>query len=160
MAAMSDPESLLISVEPVDSVDARRLVAELDSYLTDLYPPDENFTELPAEDTTAGRGAFLVLRLSGEAVACGAVRLLSPSVAEIKRMYVVPSARRRGLSRALLAELETQARRLGPTSIIVETGVRQAEALRLYESAGYARIPCFGEYAASRSSICFEKPLE
>jgi putative acetyltransferase len=154
------PGAVLISPEPIDSPLARRLLAELDGLLEDLYPPEENFLELPAEHVGEGRGVFLVLRLDGEPVGCGAVRLLSASTAEIKRMYVAGGARGRGLSRLLLAELEARARRLGATSVLLETGDRQAEALGLYRSAGYSPVPCFGGYASSPSSLCFEKRLD
>ncbi|MGA8717932.1 MAG: GNAT family N-acetyltransferase, partial [Solirubrobacteraceae bacterium] len=85
--------------------------------------------------------------------------VISPGVAELKRMYVVPAARGRGLSRAVLSELETRATALGATRVVLETGDKATAALALYESAGYARIPCFGAYAASPTSICFEKRL-
>jgi len=156
---MTDPASVVIAAEPIDSDDARRLIAELDGHLSGVYPPEETFFALTAQDTTADRGVFLVLRLGRRPAACGAIRMRSPSEAEVKRMYVVPSARGRGLSRMLLAELETRARTLGARRIVLETGDRQVAALGLYESAGYSRIPCFGEYVVSSSSICLGKAL-
>jgi putative acetyltransferase len=103
------------------------------------------------------RGVFLVARLDGEPAGCGALRPLEADIAEVKRMFVEPWARRRGLARRLLAELETAARHLGYRGVRLETGVRQPEAVRLYESAGYVRIPCYGKYAGAPLSICFEK---
>jgi GNAT superfamily N-acetyltransferase len=103
--------------------------------------------------------------LDGAPAGCGAVRMLPADgilgggVAELKRMYVVPAERGRGLSRAILSELETRAPGLGATRVVLETGDKAHAALGLYESAGYARIPCFGAYAASPTSICFEKRL-
>jgi putative acetyltransferase len=74
-------------------------------------------------------------------------------------MYVVPAVRGRGVSRAILSELETRASALGATRVVLETGDKADAALSLYESTGYLRIPCFGANAASRTSICFEKRL-
>ncbi len=74
-------------------------------------------------------------------------------------MYVVPAARGRGLARAILNTLEDRAAALGASRVVLETGDKALAALGLYESAGYARLPCFGAYAASPTSICFEKRL-
>jgi putative acetyltransferase len=74
-------------------------------------------------------------------------------------MYAVPGARGQGLGRRVLVELEEHARRLGYRGIVLETGVQQVEAPRLYRSAGYAPIPCYGAYAGPPISRCFEKPL-
>ncbi|HKX71843.1 MAG TPA: GNAT family N-acetyltransferase, partial [Acidimicrobiales bacterium] len=78
---------------------------------------------------------------------------------EIKRMYTAPAARRRGVSRALLARLETEAVRLGYRRLQLETGDRQPEAIALYESAGYGHIPTYGQYAGDELSVCFAKDL-
>ncbi|HVP74884.1 MAG TPA: GNAT family N-acetyltransferase [Gaiellaceae bacterium] len=104
-------------------------------------------------------GVFLVVREDGRAIGCGGVCRFDETRAELKRMYVVPEARGRGLGRRLLDELEAEARRLGYTGIVLETGDRQPEALGLYESAGYERIPCYGVYATRALSLCFEKHL-
>jgi GNAT superfamily N-acetyltransferase len=74
-------------------------------------------------------------------------------------MYVVPEARGRGLGRRLLEELEAAARGLGYTSLVLETGDRQPEALGLYASAGFERIPCYPPYDSRELSLCFEKRL-
>ena len=149
--------------EPLDSPVARKLIAELNAELSRNYTPEQRFHSLAGEEVAEGAGAFLVVWLDGTPAGCGAVRMLSavatlgPAVAELKRMYVVPASRGRGLSRAVLTELEARAVALGATRIVLETGVYQPAAIGLYESAGYARIPCFGAYAASPTSICFEK---
>ncbi len=80
-------------------------------------------------------------------------------VAEIKRMYTSPSARRRGVSRAVLARLESEAIRLGYRRLQLETGLRQPEAMALYEASGYHRVPNYGMYAASDLSVCFGKDI-
>ena len=90
---------------------------------------------------------------------CGAIRLLKDGNAEVKRMYVVDAARGLGLGRRMLAALEQEAKAIGATGIVLETGTRQPEALGLYASAGYERIQPFGEYVGSPSSVCMAKTL-
>ena len=91
---------------------------------------------------------------------CGAVRRLDETTAELKRMYVEPSARGRGVGRALVEALEREAHRIGVAQVVLETGTRLAPAIRLYESLGYSRIPLFGEYLASpETSLCFGKSI-
>jgi GNAT superfamily N-acetyltransferase len=74
-------------------------------------------------------------------------------------MFVVPSARERGIGGNILADLEAWAIAAGMTRIVLETGDRQDAAIRLYERCGFVAIPCFGKYADSKSSRCFEKIL-
>ena len=104
-------------------------------------------------------GVFLAVRDDGRAIACGGVARFDETRAELKRMYVVPESRGRGLGRVLLEALEDEARRLGYTGIVLETGKDQAEALGLYVSAGYQAIPCYGPYAGQEISRCVEKRL-
>ncbi|MGY1856447.1 GNAT family N-acetyltransferase [Modestobacter sp. SYSU DS0290] len=95
----------------------------------------------------------------GTPVGCGALRPLGPREAEIKRMYVVPAARGRGVSRQLLAGLEAEALRRGWSTLKLETGPRQPEAVGLYTSAGYRPIPTFGHYVDDPFSLCFAREL-
>jgi GNAT superfamily N-acetyltransferase len=150
---------------------AQRLVAALDADLDERYAaddadmegePDHAMLNVLTADVAPPLGCFLVAWVDGEAVGCGAVRPAptgEEGTAEIKRMYVAPAARGRGISRALLAALENRARELGYGRVILETGIRQQEAMALYESAGYMPIPNYGGYRASVLSRCFEKPL-
>jgi GNAT superfamily N-acetyltransferase len=144
---------LTVAAEPLDSAEARRLIGELDAHLAGLYPPEENFLSLPVADI------FLIARVDGQAVGCGAVRFIDETTAEVKRMYVAPPARGAGVAWRMLSELEAFARGKGATRLVLETGERQPEAIALYERAGFTLIPCFGEYASSKSSRCFEKLL-
>ncbi len=102
---------------------------------------------------------FLIARIESEPVGCGAIRRLDDDTAEVKRMYVVPSARRRGIARRLLAELERRAAEFGYRTLRLETGDLQIEAIALYESCAWGRIEAFGEYVGSPISVCFEKHL-
>jgi GNAT superfamily N-acetyltransferase len=99
---------------------------------------------------------------AGAVVACGALRALGADVAELKRMYVVPVARRRGLSKALLTALEASAAARGWTTLRLETGPRQPEAIALYEGAGYRPIDAFGAYVDApdaAESLFYERVL-
>ena len=158
-AATGAAVRLVLRAEPPGTAHARRLTGALDAFLGSLYPPDENFLALPDSDVSQDRGTFLVGWAGGRAIACGAIRLISGSTGEVKRMWVDPAGRGFGHGRALLAELERWAVGRGAERVVLETGDLQVEALNLYRSSGYREIPCFGEYAASPSSLCFEKRL-
>jgi ribosomal protein S18 acetylase RimI-like enzyme len=98
----------------------------------------------------------------GAPVGCGALRPLDVEVAEIKRMYVVPAARRRGLARTLLAALEAEAAGRGWTALRLEVGPAQPDAVALYTGAGYRSIAAFGHYIGDRDdwSLYFERSLD
>jgi putative acetyltransferase len=156
----SVPAPLVIAPEPLTSPDVQALIALLDAELTERYPnPEDNFFELAEEQVDGRQGVLLVARMDGVPVGCGALRRLDPATGEIKRMYVAPSARGGGIGGRILAELERHARVLGIRRLLLETGDRQVEAVRLYKRAGYARVPCFGEYAAAPLSLCMGKNL-
>jgi len=141
------------------SADAAPLIAALNAELKATFPePGATHVSLTGAQVEAGDGAFLVAYLDDVAVGCGAVRRLDEATAELKRMYVDPSVRGRGIGRALVETLEREARQLGVTRIVLETGTRLAAAIRLYEGMGYERIPLFGEYVSSPdTSLCFGK---
>ncbi|WP_328312349.1 GNAT family N-acetyltransferase [Streptomyces sp. NBC_00442] len=80
--------------------------------------------------------------------------------AELKRMYVVPEARGQGLARRILAALEADARAAGRTRMVLETGIKQPEAITLYRSTGYEPCEKFGHYRTYDSSRCFAKRLD
>jgi GNAT superfamily N-acetyltransferase len=104
-------------------------------------------------------GRFFVAWAGHEPVGCGGICPLEEGVAQLRRMYVVPGARRLGVARRLLALLEDTARALGYRSIRLETGTAQPEAVEMYRAAGYDAIPAYGEYAGDPRSLCFEKRL-
>jgi GNAT superfamily N-acetyltransferase len=97
----------------------------------------------------------------GSPLGCGALRPLEPGAAELKRMYVVPAARGRGVSRLLLDGLEAAARTRGWTTLRLETGPRQPEAAGLYTAAGYSRVGPFGGYVATDrgGSLYFQRNI-
>jgi GNAT superfamily N-acetyltransferase len=117
--------------------------------------------EVTPQMVTRPSGAFVVAWLDAEPVGCGAVRALrdQPGVGEIKRMYTDPAARRRSVSRMVLARLEAIAVELGYHRLQLETGTPQPEAIGLYESAGWHRIEPYGLYRDAPTSRCFAKDL-
>ena len=146
---------------PLTSPDASRLIAALNAELKATFPePGATHFSLTGAEVGEGGGAFVVAYLNGTAVGCGAVRRLDDTTAELKRMYVDPLVRGQGIGRALVESLELEARMLGVTSLVLETGKRLAPAIGLYQAMGYTRIPLFGEYLASPdTSVCFGKSL-
>lgn len=108
----------------------------------------------------AGPGdTYLVVYSAGMPVACGALRMLSGTTVEVRRMFVRPRCRRQCIARALLAELEFRARQLGYAVTRLETGRRQSPAMALYASCGFERIPPFGQHAQDPTSVCLEKSV-
>ena len=98
-----------------------------------------------AEQMSPPGGTFVVIYEDGAPVAGGGVKRLSDDVGEIKRMYVAPEARSRGLARMLLAALEDAARALGYARVRLDTGPRQPHARALYESTGYREIERYND---------------
>lgn len=94
-----------------------------------------------------------------EPVGCGAIKEIAPQVAEVKRMYTRSGHRGMGIAAELLGELEYWASELGMEKCVLETGLRQPEAIALYVKCGYTRIPNYGQYAGIANSVCFEKRL-
>ncbi len=93
-------------------------------------------------------------------VACGAIRAFDPDAVEVKRMFVLPEHRGRGIAAAVLSELETWASQLGYVRCILETGKKQPEAIRLYQKSGYQIMPNYGQYAGVENSVCMEKTIQ
>ena len=149
-----------IAVEPFDSPDGRRLVAALDAHLASRYSPDQMFgPHLKAEMVAPGVGTFVIARADGVAIGCGALRRRDEATVEVKRMYVEPEVRGRGVARQILEHLETAARAMGAHRLVLETGIYQDEAIGLYRSVGFGPIDCFDEYFGVPTSLCFEKAL-
>jgi GNAT superfamily N-acetyltransferase len=148
------------TVRPLAYTDAvvRALEAELQQEYVERYGGADEAPVDPAEFAPPG-GVFVVGFADGEPVASGGFRRHSEQVAEIKRMYVVEDRRGVGYARRLLAELEARAADVGYQQIILETGLRQPEAIALYESSGYQPIEGFGFYANQALSRSFAKDL-
>ena len=146
--------------EPLDSPVAQQLIAALNAELSARYPEaGANHFRLDPQEVAPGRGAFLVIREGERAIGCGAIRRLESGAAEIKRMFVVPDRRGHGVGRQVLEALEEAARGLGANRLVLETGVRQPDAIALYRKCGFTVIPAFGEYIGSELSLCMSKTL-
>jgi DNA-binding MarR family transcriptional regulator/ribosomal protein S18 acetylase RimI-like enzyme len=152
VAAMAEVGRLLeVSGARVERVDPASLAARwcVSQYFAELANRFEGGFDpaksIPADDAELipPRGAFLVVTIDGEPVACGAVKSVSPGVGSIKRMWVAGSVRGLGLGRRILVALESQARDLGLTMLRLETNRALVEAIRLYLSSGYAEVAPF-----------------
>jgi putative acetyltransferase len=102
----------------------------------------------------------VVLYQDGEPLSCGAIKESMPGSMEVKRMYTVPSARGKGLAVKVLTELEKWAAELNYAKCVLETGLKQPEAIALYTKCGYKVIANYGQYAGIENSVCFEKTVD
>ena len=148
-----------IRLEDPDQPEIHALLAASDAYMAALYPAESNHL-LDIGSLRRPEVRFLVARLDGRAVGCGAVVAAGGDGAEIKRMFVASTARGRNIGRRLLDGLEALAIEGGIRWLRLETGIKQPEALALYRSAGFAEIGPFGSYAADPLSIFMEKKIQ
>jgi GNAT superfamily N-acetyltransferase len=144
---------VLIESRPVHDPELAALVAAQQRALRDADGGLDGVT-YPAHDCS-----YLVVVVDRRVVACGAWQPLGEGVAEIKRMFVRPAHRRRGVARQLVGALEEEALAAGRPIVRLETGTYLPAALALYRAAGYLPIPVFGEYVGNPFSVCFEKRL-
>jgi GNAT superfamily N-acetyltransferase len=136
----------------------RPLLEEVQQDLAARYGgPDE--TPVAPDEFTPPHGAFLVVTVDGAPAGCAGLRRHDDDAAELKRMYVRPAFRRRGVARWLLGAVEDRARELGYRRLLLETGEAQPEAIALYEACGYEPVPGFGHYRCSPTSRSFAKEL-
>lgn len=164
VAAMAEVERLLsaasvvIAPEPEDSRDARQCVAayyaELDRRFEGGFDPgNRGYAGKPADAS----GVFLIARLNGRSVGCGAMKPFDATTGEIKRMWVAPDARGLGIARRLLAALEDHARQAGMRRVVLDTNRSLPEAQALYRKAGYHDIERYNDN--SYADFFFEKKL-
>lgn len=147
-----------IRAEPYGGPAAEALVAELQAeYVVRYGGPDE--TPVDPDDFDPPGGGFLVVYVGDEAVGSGGYRWVADGTVEIKRMYVKPSWRGRGLARQLLAALEQAALDRGCSQVRLMTGPEQPEAIRLYESSGYLPADPYGVYSCAPGARFFGKQL-
>jgi putative acetyltransferase len=151
---------ITVAAEPFDSAEAQRLIAALDEHLASRYSADQRFgPNLRPEQVASGLGTFVIARAGGRAVGCGAIRRLDEATAEVKRMYVEPELRGQGIAKEILDHLEAEARSIGMSRLVLETGIYQAEAIGLYRRMGFNPVRCWGEYEGVLTSVCFEKSI-
>lgn len=153
----ADP-SLVITPEDPRRPDAVALVAALDAYLDTLYPPDENYL-LDTDRLAQPDICFLLARLDGVAVGCGAVRMDGEGYGEIKRMFVRPEQRGQRIAEKLLDALADIARQQGLSWLKLETGHEQVAAVKLYERCGFRACGPFADYPDNGASLFMERQL-
>ncbi len=138
-----------------DNTDFKQLVAELDA---DLKIRDGEEHAFYAQINKASNIKYAIVAYDNElAVGCGAFKEYSEDTIEVKRMYVLPHKRGRGIASEILKKLEQWAISLNYKKCLLETGKQQPEAIQLYKKNNYRIIPNFGKYENVENSICFEK---
>ncbi len=140
-----------------DDPDFQALVRELDK---DLAIRDGEEHSFFAQFNKTHMIRHVVLSYNNDqAVGCGAIKEYDADTMEVKRMFVPLEKRGKGIASGILKELETWAKELGYKTCILETGIKQPEAIRLYQKNNYRIIKNYGQYADVESSVCFEKHL-
>jgi GNAT superfamily N-acetyltransferase len=149
----------IITAERPNSPDAIELINELQTHLESFYPPESRHG-FSVERLLAESVAFFLLRVDEEPVGCGGIKLCDNEYGELKRMYVRPHLRKRGFGQLILNHLGEYAKSHGIRLLRLETGIHQQAAIRLYERAGFRRIPPFGPYTDDPLSLCYEKQID
>jgi len=147
---------MILRIEKADSAAARTIMAALNADLAGRYPGKPIFG-IDAARFEAEGGVFALGYEASEPVASGALRRYE-TAAEIKRVFVAPRWRGRGLARRMMAFLEAQAMQRGYRRAVLETGSGQPEAISLYRSLGWSEIPPFGIFALEQNGACCNAP--
>ncbi|WP_244317138.1 GNAT family N-acetyltransferase [Micromonospora terminaliae] len=148
-----------IRAQRFDAPESQALIRAALADLGARYGGNGDDTPVDAAEFEPPAGTFLVAYLDGEPVGCGGWRSHGDDTAELKRMYTAPAARGRGVARAVLAAVERSARDHGRKRIILECGDKQPEAIAMYTSAGYERIPNFGFYQDAPGCLSYGRTL-
>jgi len=149
-------DDIRLAIEDPRAVDVVSMLEEADAWYASIYPPEQNHL-LDVETLRRPEIRFFTARDGGRLLGCGALRIDAEGWGEIKRMYVRSEARGLGIARRLLQRLEREAVEAGVSILRLETGIRQPEAVRLYECAGWRRRGVFGDYPDVPTSVFFEK---
>jgi putative acetyltransferase len=137
--------------------DFQALVIELDRYLAKTDGDEHAFY---SQYNKSDGLKYVVVAYEGDkAVGCGAIKHFADDVMEVKRMYVHPDARGQGVATLVLRELENWTTELSYKKCLLETGVKQLEAVALYRKNAYEVVPNYGQYEGMENSICFEKTI-
>ena len=140
-----------------NNIDFQELVKELDADLK-IRDGEEHsfFAQFNKIDLI---NHVIVAYFNDEAVGCGAMKQYDDDTMEVKRMFVKPISRGNGIATIVLKEVENWAKELDFSKCILETGIKQPEAIALYQKNNYTQIPNYEQYEAVESSVCFEKTL-
>jgi len=140
-----------------DDKDFRNLVRLLDEELAIIDGEEHSFY---SQFNKIENIRYVVLAFEDDKpIGCGAIKEFGQEAMEIKRMYVSPESRNKGLASKILIELESWARELNYPKCILETGIRQPDAIALYRKNGYRQISNWGQYVGVENSVCFEKSI-
>ena len=137
-----------------ENPDFKKLSALFDTYLVDIDGEEKDFF---AFYNNVQLDTVLVVYENSEVLGCGAFKKFDEHTAEIKRMFVHPNHRNKGIARFVLKELELWASDFGFTSFILETSPKLTSAIALYKKTGYQLIPNYGQYIGVENSICMKK---
>ena len=140
-----------------DNPDFKKLTNLFDEYLVGIDGDEKEFF---AKFNQIYIDHVIICFEDEVAVSCGAFKENEPNVAEIKRMFVLPEERRKGIAATILCQLETWATESGYTSCLLETSVKLDAAIALYQKYGYEIIPNYGQYLGVASSVCFKKMIK
>jgi GNAT superfamily N-acetyltransferase len=133
------------------------LVRLLDAELAEIDGAEHSFY---AQYNKIDKINHVIVAYDGTApIACGAIKKMDDNSMEVKRMYTVKDFRGKGIASQVLAELEHWANELSYASCVLETGIRQPDAIRLYTKNGYIPVPNYGQYKGVENSRCFAKQL-
>jgi putative acetyltransferase len=155
---MSIPTSPIFSTESARADGVPELLALSDEFALSLYPPESCYL-LDVGELEAPGVTVLVARSAGAAVGMAALVERGDGSAELKRLFVRTEARGRGIASGLLRMIEQLAHERAVSTVQLETGPLQPEAIALYEKLGYRHIPPFGQYVGEEFSVCMEKAL-
>lgn len=165
---MTNGESVDVRIERVDWFDPRAVAlrAAMDAESGAVYIRQMAVLSHETRDAISlafavdgdSISATIIVLANGEPVGHGALRPFEDAF-ELKKIFVAPENRGRGMSRLIMTELESIAASLGAQRVILQTGDRQLAAIALYEATGYRVIPAFGDYAVVPFEVCYEKRL-
>jgi GNAT superfamily N-acetyltransferase len=134
------------------------LVRQLDAYLKITDGDEHDFYNQFNSISTLKH--IVIAYLNKKPIGCGAIKYLSKKNVELKRMFTSKEARGNGIATQVLFELEQWAKLLNYDSIVLETGIRQTEAVQFYKKNKYENIPNYGQYIGIENSLCFEKIIK
>lgn len=145
---------------PPDSPDAVELIGELDAHLMAHPYPAQSRHAFSVEKLLREQLVFFVTRYESQLAGCGGIKMFGTNYGEVKRMFVQPEFRGKGLGKAMLHHLANYARHNGAGVLRLETGIYEVEAIGLYERFGFTRRAPFGEYVEDPLSVYLEKNIE
>lgn len=142
-----------------DSPEAVELIRELDAHLWTHPYPLQSRHAFSVDKLLHERVVFFVTRYDGQLAGCGGIKMFGTDYGEVKRMFVRPQFRGKGLGKAMLQRLAEYARSKDANLLRLETGIYEVEAIGLYEGWGFQRRAPFGEYVEDPMSVYFEKSI-